>query len=305
MSAQEQVRATDGPLAPPAPPPRAVKTMRSGRLGYWLGRVFIYALVLVGAFLYAMPFVWMLSTSVKPAYQVYLVPPVWIPETFQWSNYWVPWGNLPFVTFYTNTAIITISTMVGMLISSSLVAFAFARMRFRGRDTLFLIILSTMMLPSQVTLIPIYVLWSKLHLINTLWPLIIPYFFGGAFQIFLIRQYMMSIPLEMDDAARMDGANWFQIFYRIIVPMSAPVLGVVAIFHFTFSWNDFLSPLIYLNDSNQFTISLGLQLLNSRYVSDIQQTMAQTIVALIPVLVVFFVAQKSYIQGIVISGVKG
>lgn len=252
-----------------------------------------------------MPFVWMLSTSVKPGYQVYLIPPVWIPAKFEWENYIRPWLNLPFATFYRNTIIITVLGMTGTLLSSSLVAFAFARMRFRGRDVLFLLMLSTMMLPSQVTLVPLYILFSKLGWINTFLPLIVPQWFGSAFNIFLLRQYMMTIPLEMDDAARMDGAGWFQLYWRILMPLSAPALGVVAIFSFTYNWNDYLHPLIYLNAVQNFTVSLGLPLLNSRYVTEIQQTMAQSVLAILPVLAVFFFAQRYYIQGIVISGVKG
>ncbi len=274
-------------------------------LGRIAGRTVLYLLVATGAVLYAMPFVWMLSTSVKPGYQVYLIPPVWIPARFEWENYIRPWLNLPFATFYRNTIIITVLGMTGTLLSSSLVAFAFARMRFRGRDLLFLLVLSTMMLPSQVTLVPLYILFSKLGWINTFLPLIVPQWFGSAFNIFLLRQYMMTIPLEMDDAARIDGAGWFQLYWRILMPLSAPALGVVAIFSFTFNWNDYLHPLIYLNAVQNFTVSLGLPLLNSRYVTEIQQTMAQSVLAILPVLAVFFFAQRYYIQGIVISGVKG
>lgn len=274
-------------------------------LGRIAGRIVLYLLVATGVVLYAMPFVWMLSTSVKPGYQVYLIPPVWIPAKFEWENYIRPWLNLPFATFYRNTIIITVLGMTGTLLSSSLVAFAFARMRFRGRDVLFLLMLSTMMLPSQVTLVPLYILFSKLGWINTFLPLIVPQWFGSAFNIFLLRQYMMTIPLEMDDAARMDGAGWFQLYWRILMPLSAPALGVVAIFSFTYNWNDYLHPLIYLNAVQNFTVSLGLPLLNSRYVTEIQQTMAQSVLAILPVLAVFFFAQRYYIQGIVISGVKG
>lgn len=274
-------------------------------LGRIAGRTVLYLLVATGAVLYAMPFIWMLSTSVKPGYQVYLIPPVWIPAKFEWENYIRPWLNLPFATFYRNTIIITVLGMTGTLLSSSLVAFAFARMRFRGRDLLFLLVLSTMMLPSQVTLVPLYILFSKLGWINTFLPLIVPQWFGSAFNIFLLRQYMMTIPLEMDDAARIDGAGWFQLYWRILMPLSAPALGVVAIFSFTFNWNDYLHPLIYLNAVQNFTVSLGLPLLNSRYVTEIQQTMAQSVLAILPVLAVFFFAQRYYIQGIVISGVKG
>lgn len=283
----------------------STRTKHGLRFSQRLGRFILYAAVIFGAFIYAMPFFWMLSTSVKPGNEIFLIPPKWIPSTFEWSNYITPWQNLPFYNFYKNTLIITLWGIFWTVLSSSMVAFAFARMRFRGRDALFVIILATMMLPGQVTLIPVYVLWSRLQLVNTLWPLMIPYMFGSPFNIFLLRQYMMTIPLEYDDAARIDGASWFQIFRSVIVPMAAPAMGVVAIFAFTFQWNEFLGPLIYLNDPTQFTVSLGLQLLNSRYVIAIQQTMAQTIIAIIPVLIVFFVFQRYYIQGIVISGVKG
>jgi len=171
------------------------------------------------------------------------------------------------------------------------------------------LVLSTMMLPSQVTLIPIYVLWSKLHFVNTLVPLIVPSFFGGeyafAFSIFLLRQYMLTIPMEIDDAARVDGANWFQIYWRVILPMSAPALGAVAIFNFTSQWNDFLKPLVYLNTQDNFTLPLGLALLNGRFDSEIGQVMAQTALSILPMVIVFFFAQRNYVQGNVVSGVKG
>jgi ABC-type glycerol-3-phosphate transport system permease component len=282
-----------------------VQTRRGLRPDYWAGRALVYFLVAFFAFLYTMPFVWMISTSVKPGYEIFVIPPKWIPSTFEWSNYTTPWNNLPFVRFYQNTAIITLVSIAGTLLSASLVAFAFARMRFRGREFLFLLVLATMMLPGQVTLIPTYVLWTRLGAINTYWPLILPSFFGGAFNIFLLRQYMMTIPIEMDDAARIDGASWFQIYARVVMPLAAPALGVIAIFSFNGHWTEYLGPLIYLNDYNLFTISLGLQMLNSRYSTAIQQTMAQTIISIVPVLIVFFVFQRHYIQGIVISGVKG
>ncbi|HEY3079463.1 MAG TPA: carbohydrate ABC transporter permease [Chloroflexota bacterium] len=283
----------------------AAATIRANAFQRYTGRVVLYLLVGFLAFLFAMPFVWMLSTAVKPGYQVYVIPPVWIPDYFDWSNFVKPWQNLPFHLFYRNTIVVTIASIIGTLLSSSLVAFAFARMRFRGRDLLFTLVLSTIILPSQVTLVPQFLIFTWLGWINTLLPLIVPYWFGSPFNIFLIRQYMMTIPLEMDDAARMDGAGWFQLYWRIILPMAAPALGVVAIFSFNFHWNDYLHPLLYLNETKNFTVALGLPLLNSRYVTDIQQTMAQTVLAVIPVMLVFFFAQRYYIQGIVVTGVKG
>jgi multiple sugar transport system permease protein len=247
----------------------------------------------------------MLSTAVKPGYEVYVLPPIWIPSQFNWENFWIPWQNLPFHLFYRNTIIVTVTSIIGVVLSSSIVAFAFARMRFRGRELMFALVLSTIILPSQVTLIPQFLIFTKLGWINTLWPLIIPYWFGTPFNIFLIRQYMMTLPLEIDDAARIDGAGWFQLYWRIVLPMCGPALGVVAIFSFNFHWNDYLHPLIYLNEYKNFTVSLGLPLLSSRYITDIQQTMAQTVIAILPVMLVFFFAQRYYIQGVVITGVKG
>jgi multiple sugar transport system permease protein len=296
------------PAAPPVPQPVPAARPQAHRrvpAGRRIGRAILYLVVAFGAVMYAMPFVWMLSTSVKPAAQVYLVPPVWIPSSFEWGNFVRPWQNLPFATFYMNTLIYTLTSVAGQLLSSSLVAFAFARMRFRGRGFLFILILSTLMLPNQVTLVPLYLLFTKLHWINTLLPLIVPNFFGGAFNIFLLRQYMMTIPLELDDAARMDGAGWFQIYWRIILPLARPALGVIAVLSFTFHWNDYLYPLIYLNETKNFTVSLGLPLLSSRYVTDVQATMAQSVIAVLPLIVLFFLAQRYYIQGVVVSGVKG
>lgn len=274
----------------------------------WAGRALLYAVLTVGAVIFALPFVWMVSTSVKPGPEVYIIPPKWIPSTFEWQNFVEPWQNLPFGTFYQNTIIITVSSIVGTLISASMAAFAFARLRFRGRNVLFLLVLSTLILPQQVTLVPLYILFTKFGMVNTLWPLILPHWFaalGGAFNIFLLRQFMMTIPLEMDDAARLDGCNWFALYWRIIIPLATPALGVVAIFAFRYHWTEYFTPLIYLNTRENFTVSLGLQLLNSRYVTQVQQTMAMTLISVIPLLAVFFVAQARFIQGITVTGVKG
>ncbi len=268
-------------------------------------RTFLYAVIAIGALIFTLPFLWMISTSVKPGPEVYVIPPRWIPSSFNWSNYVEPWRNLPFLTFYKNTMIVTGVSIVATLISSSLVAFGFARVRFRGRGFLFTLVISTLMLPPQVTLVPLYLLFTKFGMINTLWPLIVPSFFGHAFSIFLLRQYMMTIPHEMDDAARIDGCGWFDIYWRIVLPLSKPALGVVAIFSFQAHWSDFFNPLIYLNTSDQFTVPLGLALLNSRYATAVQQTMAMTLISVIPMVLVFVIAQKKFIQGLTITGVKG
>ncbi|HEX5414322.1 MAG TPA: carbohydrate ABC transporter permease, partial [Chloroflexota bacterium] len=195
--------------------------------------------------------------------------------------------------------------MSGVVASSSIVSFSFARMRWPGRDALFVAMLATIMLPYPVIMIPSYVLFTKLGWVNSFLPLVVPEWLGSPFIIFLMRQFMLTIPLEMDDAARIDGCSWFELFWRIILPLSAPALGVAAIYSFTFHWNDFLQPLLYLNRTELFTVQLGLAMLQNRYTTDFGAMMAVSTLSLIPVLIVFFTAQRHFIQGLVISGVKG
>lgn len=179
--------------------------------GYYVGRALLYIVLIAGAIVFALPLVWMISSSVKPGYQVYAMPPEWIPDTFVWDGYIEPWTRFTMGTFYKNTLFLVVTNTVLTLASSSLIAFAFARMRFRGREILFIVVLSTLILPPQVTLIPTYWLFARLGWVNTMLPLFVPAFFGAPFNIFLLRQYFMTIPLEMDDAARIDGCNWFEI----------------------------------------------------------------------------------------------
>ncbi len=279
------------------------------RIGFWTGRVLLYATVLVGAATFALPFFWMISTSFKPENEVFAYPPQWIPSTITFEGYIEPWRALPFASFYRNTIVIVAINIFARLFTCSLAAFAFARMRFRGRNVLFLLVLVTMMLPGQVTLIPLYRFWSELGLVNTIGPLTIPAFFAGqgagAFTIFLMRQYMLTIPLDLDDAAKLDGASWFRVYWNIVLPLSGPALGVAAIFTFTGEWNAFLEPLIYLSSFENYTVPLGLALLNGQRRLSYSWTMAQTLLSILPVVTIFFFAQRRYIQGIVISGVKG
>lgn len=289
--------------------PQARKSRPSAgphRSRQWLQQALSLTLVALGSVIFIIPFLWMLSTSVKSTDLVYLFPPVWIPEQLHWENYGEAWQRLPFLTFYSNTVFIVVCNLIGTLLSSSLVAYSFARLRFRGRNFLFLLVLSTMMLPSQVTLIPTYFIFSKLGWVNSLKPLIIPTYFGSAFNIFLLRQYFMTISPELDDAAKIDGCNFLGIYWRILLPLAGPALGVVAIFQFTYDWNDFFNPLIYVNSPKIFPIALGLRMLQGTLVNvPVQQVMAMTLVSILPMLLVFLVAQRAFIQGIVISGVKG
>lgn len=283
-------------------------------------KVLLHAVVILGALVFAAPLIWMLATSFKTDGQLFTSPPTLLPNPVSLDGYTHPFRDLPFGRFYFNTAVITVLNIIGLLFSATLAGFAFARMRFPGRSGLFVVVLATMMLPEQVTIIPIYVGWTRLgefasdlfgtqiSFFNSPIPLALPAFFAGnyagAFAIFLVRQYMMTIPLDYDDAARIDGAGWFQIFWRIVLPQSGPALGVISIYAFTWNWNDYLGPLIYLNQTSAFTLARGLALLNSRFTTDFQGIMAQTVLSLIPVLLIFFFTQRSYIQGTVVSGVK-
>lgn len=265
-----------------------------------------YALLIMGSFLILIPFYWMLSSSFKDPGMIFKTPAQWWPKPFLWKNY--P-DALQFMNFWgclRNTCTITFFAMAGQIMSASIVAYGFARMRFPGRDILFIVLLSTIMLPPQVTLIPIFKIFTTLGWYDTIKPLTVPaYFGGGVFFIFLLRQYYMTIPIEMDEAAKIDGAGTFGIFTRIILPQAKPVLGTVAIFSFMANWNDFLGPLIYLSDPTKRTLALALWSFQGEHGTDWHLLMAAATVVMLPLLVIFFSAQKYFIQGVVISGVKG
>lgn len=275
------------------------------RVSTRIGRVLLYSALIIGGFIFAMPLLWMVSTSLKPPNMAMEIPMVWMPRAIDLSNFVQPWQLLPFGAFFRNTTFIAIVNVFGLLLSSSLVAFGFARIPFRGRNVIFILLLSTMMLPEQVTLIPLYLFWANLGLVNTYWPLIVPQWLSTGLNVFLLRQFFMTINLELDDAARIDGANWFIIYWRILLPLSKPALGVVAIQAFAWNWNNFMDPLIYLNDTRKYTVSIGLRLFQTVEYNMITQVMAMTLVALVPMMVVFYIAQDRYVRGIVITGVKG
>jgi ABC-type glycerol-3-phosphate transport system permease component len=264
------------------------------------------AVLTLGGALFLLPFLWMVSTSLKDPGQVLTFPPVWIPHPVRWDNYAVALGKMDFWRQLKNTLVIVYACLVGQVFSASLVAFGFARLKFPGRDVLFFLMLSTMMLPGVATLIPIYVLYKKLGWIDTFLPLTLPSFFGGgAFFIFLLRQFFLTLPKEMEEAARMDGATSFDVFWRIFLPLSKPALATIAIFSFMGNWNDFVGPLIYLRSPSNYTLALGLQTFQGLYSTDYQYLMAASIVVVCPVILLFFLAQRHFVQGIVLTGLKG
>lgn len=222
-----------------------------------------------------------------------------------WENYREALTTVPFDRYTLNTSIITFSTMVGILFSCSLVAYGFSRFRAPGLNTLFLVLLSTIMLPPQVTLIPMYVFFQKLGWVDTFLPLIVPAFFANAWDVFLLRQFFMTVPLEMDDAARIDGANSLRIFWHIMLPQARPALVAMSVFHFLWAWNDFYQPLIYLHSQAKWTIAIGLSLFNSLYSFNTHLIMAASTVMVLPSVLLFFFSQRIFTQGVVISGVKG
>jgi len=264
------------------------------------------ALIWIGAAIVLVPFAWMLSTSVKPNAEVFIIPVQWIPRQIRLSTYAEATQTIPFWQYAINSAYITIMVVIGSVLSSSLVAYAFARLRARARDVLFIILLSTLMLPGEVTLVSTYLIFKWLGWLDTYNPLIVPAYFGNAFYIFLLRQFYLTLPLELDDAAKIDGCSYFGIFTRIILPLSKPALATVAIFSFFNSWNAFQTPLIYLNTMEKYTIPIGLNFFLSQYGSTPwNQMMAASTLAMIPCLIVFFFAQRTFIQGAVLTGLKG
>lgn len=267
--------------------------------------ILLYTAVNIIALIMLLPFFWMVSTSLKPNEQVYLIPPKWIPNPIVWSNYPRAFSFAPFGLFIKNSLIIAVICVVGVVFSSSLAGYSFAKLRWPGRDLIFFILLSTMMLPGQVTMIPIFILFKKFGWINTFYPLTVPTFFGGgAFNIFLMRQFFLTIPYELDEAARIDGASFFKIYTSIELPLSIPVITAISIFTFIGSWNDFMGPLIYLNDSSKYTIQLGLRMFQADFSADWSALMAMSIVTALPCIILFFVAQRYFIQGIVLTGLK-
>jgi multiple sugar transport system permease protein len=222
-----------------------------------------------------------------------------------WENYPEAFTQVPFDRYLMNTLLVTFISMLGMLLSCSLVAYGFSRFRAPGLNILFLILLSTIMLPQQVTLIPIYVFFQKIGWIDTLLPLIVPAFFANAYDVFLLRQFFMTVPLELDDAAKIDGANPFQTYLHIMLPQARPALVAVAIFHFLWAWNDFYEPLIFLHSRENWTVAVGLQTFNALYSVNTHLIMAASVVMVLPPIILFFLAQKIFTQGVVISGVKG
>ena len=265
----------------------------------------IYLVVGILALAFALPFIWLVSGSLKTDRQLFSLPPVWVPNPVQWMNYPNALQFIPYFLYLRNTLTICVGTVTGALLSCTLAAYGFSRIRWPGRDTIFMVVISTMMLPYAVTMVPLFIVFRHLNWIGTYLPLIVPSFFGSAFFIFLLRQFFLTIPLELSDAARIDGANEVQTLTRIILPLSRPALAMVALFQFMGAWGDYLGPLIYVNQENRYTIALGLTMFLDQHAQEWALLMAASTVTLLPIIVLFFFTQRTFIEGISMTGLKG
>ncbi len=288
---------------------RATGVRRTARPRAVIGNLVFYLLLTICALAFFFPFLWAASTSLKRAPELVLFPPRVFPEIPQWQNYAIVFERVPFLTWMQNTIFVATIGTVGMVLSASLAAYAFARFEFRGRELLFMITLGTMMLPDQITLIPQFVLFHRLGWINTLRPLWVPAWFGGgAFAIFLMRQFMMQLPRELDEAAIIDGASTHRIYWQLLMPLCKPVLATLAVISLISRWNDFFGPLIYLRSPNRFTLSVGLiffRRIPEAGLPTEHYLMAASTMMTIPMIILFFSAQRYFVQGIALTGLKG
>ncbi|MEK5444650.1 carbohydrate ABC transporter permease [Fredinandcohnia sp. FSL W7-1320] len=282
-----------------------VKTQNVSWLRKNWKKLILTSLLLLFALSMVLPFIWMLSTSFKKPIDVFTFPIEWIPTTFEWGNYKEVWfGTKPFWVYYLNSIKVTGITVIGIVIFSSAAAYGFSRIQFKGRDAIFLLYLATLMIPEQVTLIPRFVLFNYMGIYNSHWALILPGIFT-ALGTFLLRQFYLSIPKDFSEAAQMEGANHFQIWTKIIIPLSKPALVSLIILSFTLNWNEFVNPLIFITSEELFTVPLGLSNFIDESGTDYTLMMAAAVSAILPVLILFLACQKWFIAGVAASGIKG
>ncbi|HPH97564.1 MAG TPA: carbohydrate ABC transporter permease [Anaerolineaceae bacterium] len=285
--------------------PTLWETLTSPRARGRAETIFWYIVMTALALVFMVPLLWMLSTALKKPEEIFAYPSVWIPAEAMWDNFRLALTKYPFARFIMNTFFLVGINIVGELLSVPVIAYAFARLRFPGKKIFFILMLSTLMIPSQVKMIPLFAIFAKLKLTNSYWPLFLPSFFGSPFFVFLLIQYMKTIPRELDDAARIDGCGTWGILYKIILPLCKPALAIIVVYTFLWTWNSFLDPLIYLNDINLFTVQVGLSMFKGMTGVEWNLFMAATLVVTLPILVLYFFAQRYLIGGIASVGIKG
>jgi multiple sugar transport system permease protein len=272
------------------------------------GRPLLYVVLVVGAVPTMLPFVWLMRSALMGDNQIFIAPPEWLPNPFEWANFSGSLTAQPFARYFVNTMIIEVLRVVGSVLTCAIAGFSFARLRWRGRNVVFAVLLSSVMLPYAVSLIPTFVMWRSLGALDTFLPLWVPAFFGGAgggvFSIFLLRQFFLTIPFELDEAAYIDGASPWKVFWTIILPLSKPALVVVTIFVFIDTWNDFLNPLLYLSSEENYTLALGLASFQSVYTAQWGYLMAASAAVIAPIIALFFFLQRYFIEGVTLTGIK-
>lgn len=278
-----------------------LRPRRSARnRGLWISRI----ILIVAAVMYVTPIYWMITTAVKGPSELTTFPPTLIPKEWHWDNFAKAVEFIPFGRYLVNTLIITFFSIVGSVISNLIVAYGFSRIQWRGRDLIFGLVVATIFVPFPVTVVPLFVIFAKLGWINTFLPLIVPTFFGNPFYIFLLRQFLMQIPFEISESAKVDGASEWQILWHLILPLARPAIAVVAIFSAIAAWNDFFGPLIYLQDESKYTLSIGLQMFRSTHQVQWSLLMAASTLVVLPVIVIFLLFQRSFIEGITLGSIK-
>jgi multiple sugar transport system permease protein len=281
------------------------KKVRSIKKGKLLEKVLTYTLLIGLSIVFIFPFLWLIGTSLKPENEALSFPPTLIPKVWDFANYKDVFTIVNFGRYYLNSIIVAGLTVFGTVVSSTIVAYGFARINAKGRNVWFILLLATMMLPPQVTMIPVYMIFAKLGWTNTFLPLIVPHFFGSAYFIFLLRQFFKTIPKELEESAYLDGCSAFGIFWRIVLPLSVPAVITVALLSFMWTWNDFLGPLIYLNDDSMFTLALGILQFKGALLIEWGPMMAASLLIILPLIILFFLGQKYFVEGIASTGSKG
>ncbi len=267
--------------------------------------VVVHSFLILASLVMALPFIWMVLSSLKSQPEIFIFPPRLLPRTPQWSNYIEVTKAMPFAWFTFNSLKIALLSVLGQVLSASLAAYAFARLRFPGREFMFLVWLGCMMIPSQVTLIPQFVLFRSFGWLDTHLPLVVPNFFGSAFGTFLLRQFFMTIPMELEDAAIVDGCSRFRIYWNIMMPLAKPAIATLAVFTFMGSWNNLLGPVIYLTTYKKLTLPVGLAFFRGQYGTEWALLMAGATISVIPIIALYMFAQQYFVQGVVMSGIKG
>ena len=302
--AQETI--TVEPTAPSGAPTGRTRLSTPGRIRAARagGKVSTYTVLWLGAFLYAIPFMWMVRTSFMRLDKLFEDPPQIWPDPWIWQNYIDMWETGPFANWIVNSMILVALGMLGQTVISIFVAFGFARTQFPGRNQLFILILATMMLPGHVTIVPKFIMFRQLGLLDSLWPVALPDLFGQAFYIFILRQFFLTLPVELDEAAEIDGANLIQVLFRVVIPLSKPAIATVSVFNFINKWNEFFEPFVFIQTPEKLTLAVGIRWFRTQYGTEFQMLMAASIVSVAPIIIVFFFAQKQFVRGIALTGIK-